>query len=111
MRHYFRLSALTLVNPNGTVILTDFTGMEGSEPRTPIARLLWSDRDQEDWVMNIKFVVLAATLLAATAALASGPPAHQAGTAQSVSSQTPSFGDDTTGPTNPRGPVQSPDWV
>jgi hypothetical protein len=63
--------------------------------------------------MNTKFVVLAAMLLAATGALASGPPARtgQAGTAQSVTSQTPSFGDDTTGPTNPYGPVQSPDWV
>jgi hypothetical protein len=63
--------------------------------------------------MNIKVVVLAAMLLAATGALASRPTAQtdQTETAQSVSSQTPSFGDDTTRPTNPRGPVQSPDWV
>jgi hypothetical protein len=39
----------------------------------------------------------------------------QTGTLQSLSDTTPGFGggagDSTTGPTNPRGPVQSPDWV
>jgi hypothetical protein len=40
----------------------------------------------------------------------------QTGTPQSLSETTAVFGsgsagDSTTGPTNPRGPVQSPDWV
>jgi hypothetical protein len=56
------------------------------------------------------FLLLAATNAPAIA------QCGQTGTLQSLSDTTTGFGSDsggdsTTGPTNPRGPVQSPDWV
>ena len=63
--------------------------------------------------MNLKtFAVMSSLLVAATGALAGGPmtQSDQSGT-QRVTSHSAGFNDDTTGPTNPRGPVQSPDWV
>jgi hypothetical protein len=56
------------------------------------------------------FLLLAATIAPAIA------QHGQTETLQSLSDTTTSFGsgsagDSTTGPTNPRGPVQSPDWV
>ena len=56
------------------------------------------------------FLLLAATNSPAIAQYS------QTGTLQSLSDTTTGFGsggagDSTTGPTNPRGPVQSPDWV
>jgi len=59
--------------------------------------------------MNLTAVVVVSLLLAATGALASGPMALS-GT-QNVTSQATSFNDTTTGPTKPRGPVESPDWI
>ena len=64
------------------------------------------------------FKVLAVSsflLLAATNAPATAQPGLT-GTLQSLSDPTTGFGsasagNSTTGPTNPRGPVQSPDWV
>jgi hypothetical protein len=52
-------------------------------------------------------------LLAATGALAGRPMPQidQPGRVQSATNQIPGFNDTTTGPTNPRGPVESPDWV
>lgn len=61
--------------------------------------------------MNIKVVVVAAMLLAASGALASGPMAQTGPAATVITNQAPGFGEETTGPTNPRGQVQSPDWV
>jgi hypothetical protein len=60
----------------------------------------------------MKYLVLATSLVLATTAFAREPTAQAAPrAAQGVTNQAPSFGDDTTGPTNPRGQVQSPDWV
>ena len=64
----------------------------------------------------MRFEVLAMSsslFLAATGALASGPIGQidQTGTAQSATKQTPGFNDTTTGPTNPRGPVELPGWA
>jgi hypothetical protein len=61
--------------------------------------------------MNVKVVVVAVMLLAASGALASGPMAKTGPAGTVITNQVPGFGDDTTGPTNPRGQVQSPDWV
>ena len=66
--------------------------------------------------MPFKVVTVSLFLLLAV----TNPPAiaqqGQTGTLQSLSGTTTGFrsgsaGDGTTGPTNPRGPVQSPDWV
>ena len=63
----------------------------------------------------MRFKLLAVSsllLLAASGAFAGGLMVqNEPRTAQGIANQSPSFGDDTTGPTNPRGPVQSPDWV
>jgi hypothetical protein len=63
--------------------------------------------------MRFKGLAVSSLLfLAASGAFAGGPMAQtEPRTAQGVANQSLSFGDDSTGPTNPRGPVQSPDWV
>ena len=62
----------------------------------------------------MRFKLLAVSsllLLAASGAFAGGLMVQNEPRAQGIANQSPSFGDDTTGPTNPCGPVQSPDWV
>jgi len=62
--------------------------------------------------MKLGIVLATSLVLAGTTALAREPPTQtDPRTAQGVTHQTPSFNDETTGPTNPRGPVQSPDWI
>jgi hypothetical protein len=53
--------------------------------------------------MKLSVVLATSLVLAATTASAWKPTAQtDPGTAQGIANQTPSFGDDTTGPTNPR---------
>jgi hypothetical protein len=69
---------------------------------------------EEECLMRFKILAVSSFLvLAATGAVADEPKAQasQAGPVQSVTTQTPGFNDTTTGPTNPRGQVESPDWI
>ncbi len=62
--------------------------------------------------MKFGVVFVTSLVLAATPAFAREPTSQtDLGMAQGVTNQAASFADDTTGPTNPPAPVQSPDWV
>ena len=62
--------------------------------------------------MKLGVILATSLLVAATTVFAREPtPQTNPSTAQGVTSQAPSLADGTTGPTNPRAPVQSPEWV
>jgi hypothetical protein len=79
----------------------------------PLMAQRWCWDHQWECIMRFKVLAVSSLLLlVASGAFSGGPMAQtEPRTAQGVTSQVPSFGDGTTGPTNPRGPVQSPDWV
>ncbi len=71
---------------------------------------LWGE--EQECGMKLAIVSTTWLVLAAATAFAWEPPTQiDPRTAQGVTRQTPSFNDETTGPTNPRAPVQSPDWI
>jgi hypothetical protein len=79
-----------------------------SEPRPQTLRFL-SQATRN--AMMKAFIIASSLLLAATGALAGGPPQADQSATLSVTNQTSNFGDDTTGPTRPGAPVKSPDWI
>jgi hypothetical protein len=71
-----------------------------------------SESEQEECIMKLGVVLATSLLVAATTVFAREPtPQTNTSTVQGVTSQAPSLADETTGPTKPRAPVQSPEWV